>query len=233
MPSRPSPEMSSTRPPPSVRILPTRLKAHLSFVKKIHVSYRKYSLTKIRKQTNKNHLCSLAISTPLSHPTPAVPVHLLKFTRFIPPPTPLGPAVHWPCHLDNGLPPLEFSLPPKSKAMVGCFKSGLASPLPLCIVGKIDANNCISLLADSSLNSGLCVGLLGPQSCPRARVPPRSLLEDSAPANLQHLLPSPSTRNLASYFLEKPANKRECPHLSHPHPWWPGHPFAVMNCSCS
>lgn len=184
----------------------------------MHVSYRKYSLTKIRKQTNKNHLCSLAISTPLSHPTPAVPVHLLKFTRFIPPPTPLGPAVHWPCHLDNGLPPLEFSLPPKSKAMVGCFKSGLASPLPLCIVGKTDANNCISLLADFSLNSGLCVCLLGPQSCPRARVPPRSLLEDSAPANLQHLLPSPPSQpaTLLLISLRNQQTKENVP-TSHTH----------------
>ena len=199
------------------------------------MSYRKYSLTKIRKQTNKNHLCSLAISTPLSHPTPAVLVHLLKFTRFIPPPTPLGPAVHWPCHLDNRLPPLAFSPPPKSKAIVGCFKSGLASPLPLCFVGKTDANNRISLLADFSLNSGLCVCPTGPQSCPAillqgpssSSVTPRRLCPSLFSVG-KLLTPPPffslSTGNLASYFLEKSTNKRECPQLSHPRSSWCGHP---------
>ena len=182
----------------------------------IHTSYRKWDapgkstgvgchcllqLQKIQldknKKTNKNQLRSLAISTPPSHPTPAVPVHLLKFTRFIPLPTPLGPAVHWPCHLDDGLPPLAFSPPPKSKAIVGCFRSGLASPLPLCFVGKTDANNRISLLADFSLNSGLCVCLMGPQSCPAillqgpssSSITPRRLCP-SLFSTGKHLLPS-------------------------------------------
>lgn len=182
------------------------------------MSYRKYSLTKIRKQTNKTHLCSLAISTPLSHPSPAVLVHLLKFTRFIPPPTPLGPAVHWPCNLDNRLPPLAFSPPPKSKAIVGCFKSGLASPLPLCFVGKTDANNRISLLADFSLNSGLCVCPTGPQSCPAILLQGPSSSSVTARRLCPSLfsvgkLPTPlpffslSTSNLASYFLEKSTNE--------------------------
>ena len=98
------------------------------------MSYRKYTLTKIRKQNT--HLCSLAVSTQLSHPAPIVPVHLLELTGSTPPSTALGPAVHWRCHLDSGTPPLVFFPPPKLKAMVAYCKSALASPLPLCFVGR-------------------------------------------------------------------------------------------------